>query len=125
MPLMAVDRDAPILDRLVTITLEYPGRYNDFGEFTSGRQHTMKVWSARARIDVDVTPTNAGARELGSAVYIIRWLGVAFTLAERDRSAKPAIVRLTDDVGSRIVTGVENWPGYRGRYLELRCGGTR
>ena len=94
MPITVISRDAPILDRLVEITLEYPGTYTDFGEFQPGRIATMKTWCARLEFDVDVESTGKGSIETGEAAYLIRWLPISFTLAERDRSdrsAKPAI----------------------------------
>ena len=124
MPITAISRDAPILDRLVEITLEYPGEYSDFGEFQPGRIATMKTWCCRLELDVDVASTGKGSIETGEAAYLIRWLPVSFTLGERDRSAKPAITVLEDEIGRRHVTGVVNWPGYRGRYLVLKCAGS-
>ena len=96
-----------------------------FGEFIRGQVDTMRVWAARLEFDVTVTPTEMGRIETGESVYLIRWLDVAFTLAERDRNAKPAITALHDEVGSRNIVGVGNWPGYRGSYLVVRCAGTR
>ena len=60
MPITAIQRDAPTLDRLVTLTLERTGRHNNFGEYVRGEAGTMKVWAARMEFDVAITVVSQG-----------------------------------------------------------------
>ena len=123
MPITAISRDAPILDRVITLILEYQGYRDGFGEFRSKREQ-HKVWAARQDIDVDVMPTDKGRIEAGRAVYVVRWFDHAPTTSEKI-NLRPAIVGVQDEIGYRTVTGIHEVVGYRGRLLTIICEGTR
>ena len=133
MALMTVDKDAPVLDRLVTVRFADPGYYDNFGDWQEQTRDEI-MWAARVDLRVDVISTRSGAVEVGGAIYVIRWLDVRFGhpaetvqigAVLHTADARPAIVGLKDSVGYRKVIGVENLEGYRGRYLEIHCAGTR
>ena len=123
MPITATSRDAPVLDRVITVILEYQGYRDVLGEFRSRREQ-HKVWAARQDIDVDVAPTEKGRIEGGRAVYVVRWFDHAPTASEKI-NLRPAIVGVQDEIGHRTVTGVHEVVGYRGRLLTIICEGTR
>ena len=123
MPITATSRDAPVLDRVITLILEYQGHRDGFGEFRSKREQ-HKVWAARQAIDVDVEPGEKGRIEAGRAVYVVRWFDHAPTASEKI-NLRPAIVGVHDEIGHRTVTGIHEVVGYRGRWLTIICEGTR
>ena len=123
MPITATSRDAPVLDRVITVILEYQGYRDGFGEFRSKREQ-HKVWAARQDIDVDVMTTGQGQIEAGRAVYVVRWFDHAPKASEKI-NLRPAIVGVQDEIGYRTVTGVHEVVGYRGRLLTIICEGTR
>ena len=122
MAMMSVQRDAIVFDRMVTVRFADPGFHDHNGEWQEQTRDPL-IWAARADLVVDVLPTERGAVEVGSAVYLIRWLDVSFTRVAT--ASRPAIVGLHDDSGYRNVIGVENVTGYRGRYLQIQCAGTK
>ena len=122
MAMMSVQRDAIVFDRMVTVRFADPGFHDHNGEWQEQTRDAL-IWAARADLVVDVLPTERGAVEVGSAVYLIRWLDVSFTRVAT--ASRPAIVGLHDDSGYRNVIGVENVTGYRGRYLQIQCAGTK
>ena len=115
--------DAPVMDRVITLTLEYQEQRNAYGEFESTRE-LHKVWASREAIDVDVMPTEKGMIESGRVAYVVRWFDHAPTASEKI-NLRPAIVGVHDEVGFHIVTGVHDVVGHRGRYLTIFCEGTR
>lgn len=134
MALTVSDRNAPVLDRLVTIRLAAPGGYysdppsnTHTGDIGDWYEHTRDetVWAARVDLKVDVVQTNMGAVESGGAVYVVRWFPVSYVRTERSTGQEPpTITMLRDDVGWRNVYGIAELDGYRKRYLEIRCAGT-
>ena len=122
MAMTILQHDAPVLDRLVTVRSADPGYYDRNGDWHEQTRDEI-MWAARVDLKVDAQPTDSGVVEVGGAVYLIRWIDVSFIkVADGNR---PIIVGLRDDVGFRNIIGVENVTGYRGRYLEIHCAGTR
>ena len=119
---MTVQHDAPVLDRLVTVRFADPGYFDRNGDWHEQTRDEV-TWAARLDLKVDDQPTGSGVIEVGGAVYLIRWIDVSFS--KGGGGNRPAIIGLRDGVGFRNVIGVENPTGYRARYLEIRCAGTK